>query len=149
MTVHLVACFEECETVNQKTGEIENSYSEHTWISSIPAQIEILHELFNLGARKLELIEDSFNTAKNRGYHYKHAFSTDWNAMQGFHYLMRLAHAINAISEFTKILKKIIRDLGCSATLKLIKETLFSPWLPLEWYSEQKNKLAQLRFQLE
>ncbi len=149
LTVHLVACFEEYYTVNQKTGEIEKTFSEHAWISSIAANIDNVHELLNCGARKLELIEDSFNTAKNRGYHYKHAFSTDWNAMQGFHYLMRLGHAINAISEFTKILKKIIRDLGCSATLKLIKETLFAPWLPLEWYSEQKNKFAQLRFQLE
>ena len=83
----------------------------------------------NDGARKLGLIEDNFNTEKNRGYHYKHAYSYDWNGIQGFHYLMRLAHCINAISEFTKMLKKYIKSLGCSATLKLIKETLFSPWV--------------------
>lgn len=99
--------------------------------------------------KKKELIENSMNTEKNRGYHYKHAFSYNWNAMQGFHYLMRLAHAINAISEFTKKLKKYIKELGCSATLKLIKETLFSPWLPTSWYEEQSKKVAQLRLQLE
>ena len=69
--------------------------------------------------------------------------------MQGFHYLMRLGHAINAISEFTKKLKKYIRELGCSATLKLIKETLFSPWLSLAWYEEQLLKAPELCLQLE
>lgn len=149
LNISLVACFEEYEEVNHKTGKIEKCYSEHAWISSIPVNVDNLHELLNLGARKKELIEDSFNTEKNRGYHYKHSFSYQWNAMQGFHYLMRLAHAINAISEFTKILKKSVKDLGCSATLKLIKETLFSPWLSLEWYGEQTLKTPQLRLQLE
>ena len=103
----------------------------------------------SLGARKLALIEDSINTEKNRGYHYKHAFSYHWNAMRGFHYLMRLGHAINALSEFTKKFKQYIKFLGSSATLKLIKETLSSPWLSNEWYKAQHLKTGQLRFQLE
>ena len=149
LTVHLVACFERYEDVDKKTGKIIQCFSEHRWISSICIGIHNVHELLNLGARKKELIEDSINTEKNRGYQYKHAFSYDWNTMQGFHYLMRLGHAINAISEFSKKLKKYIKALGCSATLKLIKETLFSPWLPSSWYEFQTTKVAQLRFQLE
>jgi len=149
LNINLIACSEEYESVNKKTGETETCYSEHSWISSIPADVNTLHELLNLGARKKELIEDSFNTEKNRGYHYKHAFSYNWNAMQGFHYLMRLAHAINAISEFTKTFKKYVKGLGCSPTLKLIKETLFSPWLPSSWYEEQLLETPQLRLQLE
>jgi len=149
LDINLVACFEEYDGVNRKTGEIEKCFSETAWISSIPADVTNLHELLNLGARKKELIEDSFNTEKNRGYQYQHAFSTNWNAMQCFHHLMRLAHAINAISEFTKKIKQYVKDLGCSATLKLIKETLFSPWLSSQWYEEQSLKAAQLRLQLE
>lgn len=149
LKINLVACTESYDSVNHKTGEIEKRYSEHTWISSIPVKVENLHELFNLGMRKKWLIEDGFNTEKNRGYNYKHAFSYQWNAMQGFHLLMRLGHAINALSEFTKTLKKYIKSLGCSATMKLIKETLFSPWLPLAWYDEQILKIPQLRLQLE
>jgi myosin-crossreactive antigen len=103
------------------------------------------HELCNLGARKKESIEDSINTEKNRGYHYKHAFSYHWNAMRGFHYLMRMAHAINALSEFTKKLKQFIKKQGCEAVLKLIKETLFNPWLPVEWYEAQLLEVPQLR----
>ena len=149
LTIHLVGCDEHYRSVNKKTGEIEDHYSEHAWISSIAASVYNAYDLFNLGARKKELIEDSINTEKNRGYHYKHAFSYDWNAMQGFHYLMRLGHTINALSEFTKALKRFIKELGCSATLKLIKDTLFNPWLPVEWYEKQMLQTPQLRLQLE
>jgi len=50
--INLIACFEAYEEVNKKTGDIEERYSEHSWISSIPAHPHHLHELCNLGARK-------------------------------------------------------------------------------------------------
>ena len=98
----------EDKEVDKKTGEIIFKYSQHQWLSSICVHIENVHELCNLGARKIGLMEDSIHTEMHRGYHYEHAFSYDWNAMQGFHLLMRLAHAVNALSEFTKKLKKWI-----------------------------------------
>ena len=106
--IHLAACMEQYYDVDKTTGEIVECFSEHAWISSIKVNIDKVHELFNLGARKIGLIEDSLNTEKNRGYHYKHAYSYNWSAMQGFHYLMRLGHAINAISQFTKALRRYI-----------------------------------------
>jgi hypothetical protein len=145
LTIHLAACMEHYYDVDKTTGEIIECFSEHAWISSIKVNIDKAHELFNLGARKIGLIEDSLNTEKNRGYHYKHAYSYDWHAMQGFHYLMRLGHAINAISQFTKALKRYIKENGVSATLKLIKETLFSPWLSAQWYEQQTKVTPQLR----
>jgi hypothetical protein len=149
LKIHLVGCSEKWNEVDKKTGEIITKYSEHQWLSSIRITIDNVHELCNLGARKLNLIEDSINTEKNRGYHYEHPFSYNWNAMRGFHLLMRMAHVVNALSEFTKRLKKWIKEQGCSAILKLIKETLFNPWLPKEWYEEQHKQVPQLRFQLE
>lgn len=149
LKIHLVGCTEEYEEVNLTTGEVEKHYSERTWFSSILISTKNLHELINLGARKKDLIEDSINTEKNRGYSYKHAFSYNFNAMQGFHYLMRLGHLINALSEFSKMFKRYVRSLGSSATLKLIKETLFNPWLSMEWYEMQHRRNPQLRLQLE
>src|ERR1043166_6350522 len=95
------------------------------------------------------LLENSINTEKNWGYHYEHAFSYNCYSMQGFHSLMRLAHAVNVLSEFTQKLKKWIKEQGCSATLKIIKETIFNPWLPKEWYEEQHKKRIRLQLQLE
>ena len=89
------------------------------------------HEIFNLGARKKESIEDSFNTEKNRGYHYTHAYSYNWNAMQGFHLLMRLGHAINALSAFTKELKRFMKEQGYSAVLKRLRKLFLILGLPM------------------
>ena len=69
--------------------------------------------------------------------------------MQGFHLLMRLAHAVNALSEFTRKFKKWIKEQGCSAILKLIKETIFNPWLPSEWYEQQHTKSRRLSLKIE
>ena len=149
LNIHLVGCTEHYQEVDKLTGKIEDRYVERAWISSILMTSDKLHELINLCARKKELIEDSINTMKNRGYRYKHAFVYDFNAMQGFHYLMRIGLALNSISEFSKMLKKHVKSLGCSATLKFIKETLFNPWLPISWYEDQKKKKSQLCLQLE
>ena len=148
LKIHLGACMERYLSVDKSTGDIIDCFSEHAWISSIKISIYNVHELFNLGARKKELIEDSINTEKNRGYHYKHAFSYNWNAMQGFHYLMRLGHAVNALSQFSKSLKRYIKEHGVSATLKMIKETFFSPWLTPDWYEAQTKQTPQLRLLL-
>lgn len=149
LDINLAACLERYEEINKTTGEIQVKYSEHTWISSIALSIDNVHELLNLGARKKEAIEDSINTEKNRGYHYKHLFSHNWNAMKGFHLLMRLGHALNALSQFTKKLKKYIKENGVNATLKLIKKTLFNPWLSDSWFEEQYQTTPQLRFLME
>lgn len=149
LKLHVVGCSEKYEKVDRLSGEIKKHYSERVWFSSKLILCENLHELINLGVRKKELMEDSINTEKNRGYRYKHAFSYDFNAMQGFHYLMRMGHLINALSEFSKVLKRYVKNLGASATLKLIKETLFGPWMSLEWYALQGLRKPQLRLQLE
>jgi len=62
---------------------------------------------------------------------------------------MRLAHTVNALSEFTKKLKQWIKEQGCSAVLKIIKETLFNPWLSSEWYQQQHENTIRLTLQLE
>lgn len=146
---HLVSCMEEWHEVDKVAGDIVTKHSQHQWISSIKININNVQELCNLAARKLSLMEDSIHTEKHRGYHYKHAYSYHFNAMQGFHLLMRLAHAVNALSEFTKKLKKWIKEQGCAAILKLIKETIFNPWLSQEWYEQQHTKPIRLTLQLE
>ena len=108
--------------------------------------IRNVHEICNLGARKRCLIEDSMNTEKNRGYYYEHAMSANWNALIGYHLLMRLGHAINAISEFTRKLKKYIKEKGVKVILDLIWETISNPWLDREWIQNEKLKSARLLF---
>lgn len=124
LSITLVACHERREALNKSTGEINIKYSEHVWISSVAISIDNAHEMCNLGARKKECIEDSMNTKKNRGYHYKHAYSYHWNAMQCFHLLMRLGHAINALSKYTKNSKNMSKKMALQPRSSLLK-TLF------------------------
>jgi hypothetical protein len=131
--INAISCLESWKEVDKDSGETINRFSEHKWITNFELSIENLHEIANLGARKRWGIEDSNNTEKNRGYNYKHLFSYNWNAMKCYHYLMRLGHILNAISEFTKNIKGMISKFGCSFILNIIKETLSNPWLNAQW----------------
>ena len=73
LTIHLAACLEQYKGVDKKTGKIIDCFSEFSWISSIRVTINNAHELFNLSARKKDLIEDSINTEKNRGVRHEAA----------------------------------------------------------------------------
>jgi hypothetical protein len=144
--VNAVSCHESWEEVNHETAQIITKHSEHRWISNLTFNINNVHELCNLGARKRCLIEDSINTEKNRGYYYESLKSISWAAIKCYHYLMRLGHAINAITEFTRVIKKFIKEEGVTVILDLILETLSNPWLTPEWFEMQKLKRARLLF---
>ena len=144
--LNAISCLESWLEVDQ-SGKQVTQFSEHRWITNVLISFENIHLIANLCARKRWSIEDSNNTEKNRGYNYKHLYSTHWNAMRCFHLLMRLAHAINAISEFTNKLKKFIHDFGCSYILNFIKESLEHPWLKSSWLrliSSQPGKVKLL-----
>jgi hypothetical protein len=42
------------------------------------------------------------------GPEYEHCFSYNWNAMKGYHFLMRLAHLINILALNTELLAKLV-----------------------------------------
>ncbi len=43
-------------------------------------------------------IEKHILQENHYGYHYPHLYSRQWNAMKGFHTLMRLAHLLNTLA---------------------------------------------------
>ncbi|MCP4247777.1 MAG: hypothetical protein GY778_12080, partial [bacterium] len=124
----------------------------HAWISDEPPGWDTaagvpVHERCNLGARARWGIEDSMNTEKHRGYRYEHAFSYNWNAMRGFHYLMRLAHAMNALALGTRAVARQVREMGQLAYLDLVRETCANPWLAPEWCRRLLATPFQLRLE--
>jgi hypothetical protein len=143
--IHLVRCDDQWREVSRTTGEIITKRSVHTWISSMALSTANVHMLCNLAARKRSFIEDNFNTEKNRGYQYQHVFSYHWNAMKAFHYLMRLGHMLNALSEFTKRLKRYIKSIGVSNTMSRIFEAIKHCWISPEFIEEQLKKTPQLK----
>jgi hypothetical protein len=52
----------------------------------------------------------------------------NWNALKGYHCLMRLAHLFNVLALFTVALVKTVKLLGKQGLLQLVRATLSAPW---------------------
>jgi uncharacterized membrane protein len=115
--------------VDPKTAEIITKHGRHVWLSSRPLSRLNVHTRCNLGARYRWGIEGAFLVEKHHGYAYEHAFAKQWNAMKGYHFLMRLAHLINTLARFSKQLAALFVQLGVQATIGFIRNTLTGPWL--------------------
>ena len=131
LDLNVVVCTEQWEEVDPKTAQIITKESKQAWISSRPISRLNVHTRCNLGARYRWGIEGAFLVEKHQGYSYEHAFAKNWNAMKGYHYLMRLGHLINTLARFSKALAKLFGELGVQATIEFIRNTLSGPWLNL------------------
>jgi len=119
--------------------------SRHAWLSSEPLTKENLHERCNLGARHRWGIEEAILVEKHHGYHYEHLFSSDWDAMKGYHYLMHLGHALNVLAHYSEQLVAIVASMGVRAFVKYVRESLLHPWLDPQRLYERLRPKPQLR----
>ena len=128
LKLHVVVCEESWERVDQQ-AQIVTQTARHAWLSSQPLSRENVHERCNLGARHRWGIEAGFLVEKHQGYHYEHAFALDWNAMRGYHLLMRLAHVFNTLARFTRQLRDLFRQFGVRGAIRFIRTSCAAPWL--------------------
>lgn len=143
--VHVVVCDESWQEWDEKAEALVTKTSHHAWLSSEPLSGKNVHERCNLGARHRWGIEESFLVEKHQGYHYEHAFSDDWNAMRGYHYLMRIGHLINILTWYSSALTRDLRRLGIRGFLALVWSTLTAPWLEAEAVRVRLREPWQLR----
>jgi len=71
--------------------------SPRTWVSGKAFTRANVLERCNRMARHRWDIEEHILVEKHLGYEYKHLYSRDWKAMQGFHHLMHLAHLLHIL----------------------------------------------------
>jgi hypothetical protein len=145
--LHVVGCEECWPDVDPDSGEIIERHSRHIWLSSQPLSTDNVHPLCNLGARRRWGIETNMLIEKRQGYHYEHTFSYDWNAMQGFHILMRMAHLINALALATRTVVRQLYEYGVQAFLKFVRETCANVWLHPSWLEQLRQHPPQLRLE--
>jgi len=143
--VHVVVCEESWEEIARDCAEVVTNKSRHAWISSKPLDKWNLHERCNLGARHRWNIESGMLVEKRHGYHYEHVFSYNWNAMKGYHYLMRLGHLINVLALYSERLIKMVRELGVQGFIRFVRETITGPWLDPLWVQRRLGAPFQLR----
>ena len=101
IVLHVVTCKEGWKEIDKKTGEQVTMTSEHAWISDKSLIAQNVHERCNQTARHRQGIESGFLVEKHQGYNYEHCFSYNWQAMIGYHYLMRLAHMFNVLAQYS------------------------------------------------
>jgi hypothetical protein len=141
-----VICKEEWQTVSP-SGDVITNTSRHAWLSSHALNRNNLHERCNLGARYRWGIEAGFLVEKHQGYHYEHSFSLNWNAMKGYHLLMRMGHLFNTLARFSRCLSEFYKTLGVRPTIKFIRETCSGPWLNAERVLAIFKRPSQLRLE--
>jgi len=146
-TLHVVVCEETWEEVDRETCEIVTKQSRHAWISSEPLQAANLHERCNLCGRHRWEIESSILVEKHHGYHYEHCFAHDWNAMKGYHYLMRIGHFFNLLAQLSEKLASMVRSMTVRGFISFVRETVVGPWLIPDRVKTRLRGCLQLRLE--
>lgn len=144
IVIHVVTCDEEWKEVNH-FGEVEIKTSRHAWLSSTPLNFSNVHDLCNLAARNRWAIETGILIEKRHGYQYEHCFSYNWNAMKGYHYLMRLGHLFSILAQYSERLIKKVKEFGVRGFIRLVRETIAGPWLNEETVKKRLDMKYQLR----
>ena len=144
--VHVVVCEESWEEVDAQTLEIVTKNSRHVWLSSEPLDCCNVVVRCNQGARHRWGIESGILVEKRCGYHYEHCFAYSWNAMKGYHYLMRIAHLLNVLVLNAAQLSKIINTVGARGFIRFIRQTLSGPWLDADQVRGRLANPTYLRF---
>jgi len=142
--LHVVVCEESWEEVGL-FGETVTKRTRYAWISSKSLTRWNVHERCNLGARHRWGIESGILMEKRHGYQYEHCFSYNWNAMKGYHYLMRLAHTINILAQYSERLVRVFHTLGVRGFIRFVRQTMAAPWLDATVVKEHLARPFQLR----
>jgi len=145
LTVHVVVCKESWEEIDPKTCDPVTLTSRHAWLSSHPINKYNVHKRCNLGARHRWGIESCILVEKRQGYNYEHLFSHGWNAMKGFHFLMRTGHLLNVLAQFSTALIKTVQNLGVSGFIDFLRSTMAGRWLDPEKVRPRLEAPFQLR----
>ena len=127
--LHAVICEESWEEIAPGSTDVVTKISRHVWLSDEPLHKRTVHERCNLGARHRWGIESGILVEKHQGYQYEHCFSYDWKVMCGYHYLMRLGHALNVIARHSYALAKYVRELGVRGLIAFVRSTIAGPWI--------------------
>jgi hypothetical protein len=144
--LHVVICEERWQEVPPGGEQPEEMRSRHVWISSEPLNQKNVVNRCNRAARQRWAIESCLLVEKRHGYQYEHCFARDWNAMRGYHYLMRLAHALSVLAQRSTALRMTAAGrLGPTALIEFVRQTLVGPWLDRVRVRAALSRPGQLR----
>jgi hypothetical protein len=111
--LHVVICYETWkENHSRSTGNVEEKMTRYAWISSKPLDSKNVFMRCTKMARYRWKIESNFLIEKHEGYNFEHCYSYNWQAMKGFHYLMKAGHFLNAMAVNSEIIIEYVNETG-------------------------------------
>ncbi|MBC8035387.1 MAG: transposase family protein [Chitinophagaceae bacterium] len=117
--IHVVICFERWEENHSRsTKEIETKDTRYAWISSKKLSEKNVFKRCTTMARYRWKIENNFLIEKHEGYFFEHCYSYNWQAMKGFHYLMKIGHFLNALVINSEIIADYVDESGIRGFIK-------------------------------
>jgi len=130
--LNLVTCKETWVENHPRSGGIpEIKTTSYAWLSSWRITDRNVFHLCTEIARRRWRIENHFLVEKHQGYSYTHTFSYNWNAMKGFHYLMKIGHFLNEFIATCVSLVPYVRNKGKSGLVKAVWDSLKAGKWPL------------------
>jgi len=108
LSLNLVTCMEIWYEESARKGKPEFKKTEYAWLSSSKLTVENVFERCTLIARRRWRLENNFHVEKHDGYSYEHCFSYNWNAMKGYHCLMKFAHFLNTFIVHSELIANYV-----------------------------------------
>jgi hypothetical protein len=91
------------------------------------------------------ILKPAFRKRNMGGYNYEHCFSYDWNAMKGYHCLMRIGHALNVLVQYSEKLVQFVKDMGKKGFIGYIFESIRVLLLDKAWLKNKRKEAYQIR----
>ena len=111
--IHVVICYESWEELHiRSTKVVEKKETRYAWISSVKISARNVFMRCTKIARYRWKIENNYLIEKHEGYFFEHCYSYDWQAMKGYHYLMKIGHFVNALVIGSELITTFVEKSG-------------------------------------
>ena len=144
--VHVVNCYESWEENHSRsTGKVERKETRYSWISSKEInESNVFARCTRMGRYRWK-IENNILTEKHQGYEYEHCYSYTWNAMEGYHYLMKIGRLVNVFATSCELLAQKVKELGISGFIANLRRLISSVLLDKESLSKIVSEKYQFK----
>lgn len=149
LNLNVVLCFETWKEVHSNsTGETEQKETRYAYISSTPlTKVNVFDRCKKIGRYRWK-IENTILTEKHQGYNYEHCYSYTWNAMEGYHYLMKIGRLFNVLAANSELLAHKVKDLGLRGFIKYLRNACAGALLDADRIKKAASEKRQWRLAL-
>jgi len=148
--INVVICYESWkETHARTTHSAEIKQTRYAWISSKAiSDSNVFYRCTRMGRFRWK-IENSILTEKHQGYLYEHCYSYSWNAMKGFHFLMKIGRFMNVMAANSELLYEKVKELGIRGFVRYMRNICQGALLDKEGLREARERQFMWRLQVE